>query len=427
MKRIARYFAMLLGCALLNQSASAQQPTSQLYGPTADHPWNQLHATLFIRTAGDGKQYGHDTVDPLLWGQSRYLLEPAVIQRAVSILDQIISQDAEKLMDDPLKRAVLQHDLWTVFDWCAAGDNARNAATKDLQARLGKAIKTLALKPDQIAKLPDTYAAAVASKEFAEAFDPNHSDAAFLPADLLLKSGSWISLGTGTAPAAPTYTAAHGGRSVFTVLIKLPGGRVASNAYVQRLNAHTTPYARTTVTTADGTARSEVVLNPNLPALPAGTQFAVIRQMVLIDANGTARVSPITEEVRFRVSQPAQIFQSFALRREKLFKNQAGGFRASAKEDRDFVQSSFDPAASDPLDSPQPMTQNVLENCASCHKVSGLGSFLSFNRPYTPATPRPLVLSDRSDWEGMGRWTITSMTYESPQWLALKRLWIAEK
>jgi hypothetical protein len=35
------------------------------------------------------------------------------------LLDELLHTDAENLIRDPVKRALLQRDLWAVFDWSA--------------------------------------------------------------------------------------------------------------------------------------------------------------------------------------------------------------------------------------------------------------------------------------------------------------------
>ncbi|SVD06914.1 uncharacterized protein METZ01_LOCUS359768, partial [marine metagenome] len=88
-----------------------------IFHPDADHLWNQLHAALFVRVDQAGQQYGHDAVDPLLWpGTSGFLLQGKSHTQAIRLLDQFIGKEGAKLIKDPVKRAVMQHDLWAVFD-----------------------------------------------------------------------------------------------------------------------------------------------------------------------------------------------------------------------------------------------------------------------------------------------------------------------
>lgn len=97
-------------------------PAPTIFGPDPNHLWNRTYACVFIRQTAEGRQYGADTLDPLLWWQTRYLLSGQSHRRALRCLDEFLRAHAEHLVADPLKHAILQHDLWAVFDWAAAGE-----------------------------------------------------------------------------------------------------------------------------------------------------------------------------------------------------------------------------------------------------------------------------------------------------------------
>src|SRR5688500_3728379 len=61
---------------------TASPAAGRLYHPDPRHLWNRLHDGLFLRVGPDGKTYGHDRLEPLLWSGSRHLLEPASGERA---------------------------------------------------------------------------------------------------------------------------------------------------------------------------------------------------------------------------------------------------------------------------------------------------------------------------------------------------------
>ena len=82
------------------------------------------------------------------------------------LFDEFVDRDGHALIRDPLKRALLQHDLWFVFDWLAQDDHHGRRA---LRSRVAKAIRQLALTKLQIEQLPDTYLQAIESKTFATA------------------------------------------------------------------------------------------------------------------------------------------------------------------------------------------------------------------------------------------------------------------
>src|SRR6185295_7128064 len=64
---------------------------SGLYDPRPDHIWNRLYRRFYIRTAGDGKEFGNDTLDPLLWATTKYLITGPSHQQAVTLLDEFLS------------------------------------------------------------------------------------------------------------------------------------------------------------------------------------------------------------------------------------------------------------------------------------------------------------------------------------------------
>ena len=102
---------------LLAQATICLAGATGSYDLDPEHPWNRLHAELLVRTFPSGNTYGHDLLDPLLWADA--LLDETPFPRKLAVLDAFITDDAEKLIDEPNARAVLQHDLWSVYDWLA--------------------------------------------------------------------------------------------------------------------------------------------------------------------------------------------------------------------------------------------------------------------------------------------------------------------
>ena len=90
---------------------------TSLFHSDSNHLWNKLHEALFVRVDKDGREYGRDAVDPLLWpGTSKFLLQGKSHEKVLALLDEFITKGGDKLIKDPLRRAVMQHDLWAVFD-----------------------------------------------------------------------------------------------------------------------------------------------------------------------------------------------------------------------------------------------------------------------------------------------------------------------
>jgi hypothetical protein len=223
-------------------------------------------------------------------------------REAIACLDNFLSSHAERAVQDPLKRAILQHDLWAVFDWVVTQsfdwNGRRDWPTQDkqeLETRLAKAIRRLALTPEEVRGLPDTYAAAVAARQFAADHDPHAPQGSFLPADLFRAGGPWVCLSAYSEQ--PTAASHFTGRSRFLVFLRLPGGRDATLEYLGKLRAsHEPPLL-------PGPNGSPTFLNLNLPQFPAGTRVALVRQAILIDNEGKLVPTELTvRQATIRIS-----------------------------------------------------------------------------------------------------------------------------
>ena len=225
--------------------ASIKATTSEtwtLYDPDPNHVWNRLYRNFYRREGRDGSEYGYNELDPLLWWSTKYLLKTPAYQQGITVLDEFLSAHGEKMIADPLKRAILQRDLWAIFDWTTVLLN--NSKEKlDLQIRLAQVIKRLTLSPDQIAALPDTYNQATSSRAFAVGYDPNNRERPFLPPDLFDRKGPWVQLSArGGRPVALAHVDFVSGRSVFLVFMRLPEGREATLKYLKTLSDFPKPW-----------------------------------------------------------------------------------------------------------------------------------------------------------------------------------------
>jgi hypothetical protein len=346
----------------------AHAPTSAsagLYAADPSHLWNRVHRQLFVRVADDGREYGFDEVDPLLWRETKFLLTDSSHSAAIRVLDEFLETDGEKLITDPLRRAVFQHDLWAVFDWAAASREGEPAARTALLIRLARIIRRVALTTEEVAQLPDTYAAAVASGAFAARFDPADPDRAFLPADLLGQGGDWVAIG-GNGPVAIQH--AHElSRSAFGISWRVPGGAGRTRRYLRRLWDVAMPFVPSDFNTTD---EQRVMLNPDLPPIPPGTQLTLVRTLLLIDKSGVVRPSPIVASVQLQTFAPdGKRFAEAVMRRQDLFAGRRGGLTAVRPGDRGFL--TFSSKGIDPFEreSGRRMGQPAesLRMCRSCH------------------------------------------------------------
>jgi hypothetical protein len=426
-----------------------------IYDPDPEHLWNRLHRALWVRVGPDGKSYGHDRLDPLLWKDTKYLIEGKPHERSIAVLDEFLAKEGEKLIENPLKRAILQRDLWTVFDWAAepgtngAKADSRRAATprRALQRRLARTIRRLALTADQIKALPDNYAAAVATHAFAEKHDPDHPERSFLPLDVFQKDGPWVEveIDNGSAVTASRHVHDFGARSAFRVFLRLPEGRKAAIAYFEKLRDFPRPWVN-----ADKPDRDEdkLTLNTELPHFPVGTQTALIRQMLLVDKDGRIATTRVTESVQIRVYRAIPRLMPERTRRSRtygeqdvyeilrsrglLFAQKHGGLRPPGLADKDFrtqlMVHSFDPFELPPDDAPfeRRMSQTNL-TCIGCHDQAGIYSVQSYVRSVSRARGQyylpVLQENENADWQGELTGWLKRREYS---WGLLQGLWEAQ-
>lgn len=240
---------LFAGCspAVADPPTKADQITH--YDQDPAHLWNRLHALLLTRPDGDGQMVGRDTLDPVVFPTTKRLLEGPTHAEAVKLLDEFLA-GGHQLVRDPVKRAVMQRDLWAVFDWAAYPfgnfyNGQIETRTGPLQERLAQAIRKLALSKAEAEALPDTYALAVKSKAFPVGFDPAKPNDPFLAPDLFDPAGPWVCV-TGprdlSAPVASEHARVFAGRSAFLVFIRLPMGRKATLGYLDKLNTFPKPW-----------------------------------------------------------------------------------------------------------------------------------------------------------------------------------------
>jgi hypothetical protein len=380
------------------------EPSTTLYDSNPSHPWNRLYAALLIREDRHGRQLGADSLDPLLWTESEYLLAKPSHERALGALNEFLQTHAETLIHDPLKRALMQRDLWAVFDWLVQQDSASErppytAEKQELQTRLAEVLRRIALSPKELEALPYNYAQATASGAFAKEYDPAHRDVPFLPPDLFDPHGAWVCIKPSPesdSGVAKMHIFNFSGRSGFFVFVRLPEGRKATMDYFQALWNFPQPWVH-----GPNIAADQSIENPDLPSFPVGTKVALVRRMTLFDNQGNLTASSITESVQLRVyraitttqernfgnGDPATViknsgqdFFEFKLSRPLLFSGKSG-LRAVAPEEREF--SVFQTKGDDPIEeiqgSPGPGDKPLpeLQTCAWCHSGGGVRSLNS--------------------------------------------------
>jgi hypothetical protein len=398
-RRAMVFFLAAIWMAILCLLPAHAAGPGELYDADPNHLWNRLHRALFVRTDAERTEYGWDQLDPLLWARSTHLLEGPSHEKAIQVLDEFLSRHGETMVSDPLKRALLQRDLWAVFDWTA---NRFSKASTDLKLRLATVIRRLALTKEQIQNLPDNYSEAVASRKFAMDYNQTNPAVPFLPGGLFSTNGPWVSVGLGFEQTiAPAHVSRFGGRSAFLVFMRTPNGREEARTYLKKFRDFPQPYLfQTNQFTTSGSeeifTNIDVVLKPNLPQFPSGTTVALVRQMILVDLNGDLVPTHLTESVQIRryndvnpkprpSGMPApesQTFVEFLLSRRDLFAGVAGGLRAVAPDEREFRQ--FMDMGFDPFDEAErqhkPLSFHRAMDCMDCHGGFGVYSVHSFTQ-----------------------------------------------
>ncbi len=319
-----------------------------------------------------------------------------------------------------------------------------------LEAALDKAIRRLALPAQQIIKLPDNYAVAVASKRFADHFNPNNPDAPYLPPHLFDEDGPWVCLGLPQGPTAPLHLRDDGTNpftnSVFIVFLKLPGGRAPTLDFLTKLGVLDTLLLPNT---HERTRRTvPFIPHPEFPVCPKGTEVAIVRRALLLDDKLRIAASTLTESVQIRVvdtdaairaddtlqnaddcrsSVRRHLSFESQFRRAELFAGVADGLRDVSHE-RDF-KTGFNSHQWDEFERTPPNGQKFPErsqpfktnrdSCIVCHKLPGSLSFNSvpgfaFGRLFQPEDgdlrPGPTTVAEVEEnvlkWrEGRLAWT----------------------
>jgi hypothetical protein len=337
-------------------------PGVAVYDPKPTHLWNRLHEALAVRPDGKGPSYPGE-LDPFLGRRRPDDATGARYKRALPVLDEFIAERGDRLITDPRKRALLQCDLWVLFDTVAPSRYLAAPSERDgeleLARRAARILPQLALTADQIKALPDTYAEAVAAKEFPDGFDVGRLWAA---------DGPWVLLGSAErTPVARSHVEFFGGRSAFFVFLRLPGGREQTRKYVAELRP-----------------------DRNAPKLPQGSLTALVRQMQLIDDHGRINLTPVVEAVQIRGRGEFE----FQLDR-KAFLAGKPSLRALGPEDRERSYLSF---LGHNAGDGRP---KVLETCFHCHHEA-VAALNSYGRPFPPAQSiRPQLLASSRDEEAL--------------------------
>jgi hypothetical protein len=333
-------------------------PVQTLFDPDPAHPWNRLHRLFYVREMAQGRTYVHDGPDAPFGRHGPFLVEGASHQQALATLDAFLKARDDERVKDPVKRALLQRDLWYVFDRLAEDPyfgetDPREDHQPERRAvlkRLAQVLRRLELPAAQLRALPDNYARALRRGAFPTAFDPQRPAQPFLPADLRLDGkGAWVPItGHDHGLAAPRHAQFVENKALFLPFLRLPGGRKQTEEYLAGMPA---TYDR------------------GFASLPEGSQVALVRRMLLMDDQGELQLTPVTESVQFRTfpkGKEQHVFE-FTLDRAGLLA--ADGLRPLGRDEAGYFGFATDFNQMDPLIYTTPRAPQVfLARCDGCHR-----------------------------------------------------------
>lgn len=278
---------------------------------------NRLFAAFYIRTSDIPAKRGGtpvrrieggDMIDFLAWPGSAYWSDPATCQRLSAVLDECLQDPSRIRLADPLRRAMLQRDLWAAFDFYSSRNIARDGDRPTRQRRdeicrkLATVIRGLTLTAAEIKSLPDTYALAVKSGRFAaeHRFDPATD---YLPPRLLTAPDEWQEIDF-FQPSnihediqdrfVTLHTRNYLARSYFRIFYRFPGGRAALVEYLKYVEAEGIDWKM-------GAQSGFLLVRDGTRQMPVGMEVALVQFLITLDDQLRPTPTPIVESIRLRV------------------------------------------------------------------------------------------------------------------------------
>lgn len=287
-----------------------------LFDADRQHLWNRLFAAITVRPSRlpsvrggppVARIEGGDRIEFFGWGGTTYWDEAAHLAQLDRLLDEFLANEGDKLSTDPMKRVLLQHDLWTLFDFlmdrhiARHGDLETRSRRNELCRKLARAIQVLALPAEILAGLPDNYTLAVQSGRFADShdFDPKRD---YLPPHILSDADEWQELDFYQAQRSEDverryvflHMRAFQGRSYFRVFCRFPKGRPQLETYLLDLDKRGIDWRASA-------QHGSIMLTPGAPELPAGTEVALVQFLIALDPKGQLVPTRLVESVRLLI------------------------------------------------------------------------------------------------------------------------------
>lgn len=301
-------------------SLRASEPLP-LFDVDPQHLWNRLFAAATIRgsrlpSVKDGpvvpRIEGGDRVEFFGWGGTTDWDDAARLEQLAGLLAEFRNGRGENLSSDPLRRVLLQHDLWTLFDFLMTRHIDRRGGVEvrrqrfEVCGRLAEAIQALAVPAEALAELPDNYQHAVASGRFAATHDFEVARD-YLPAGLLAGNDEWQEIDFFQARRSEDverryvflHMRAFQGRSYFRVFCRFPKGRAQLEEYLRQLDA--------AVDWRASAQHGSIFLTENAPELPAGTEVALVQFLIALDPRLQLVPTRLVESVRLLIFKTGEV------------------------------------------------------------------------------------------------------------------------
>lgn len=370
-----------------------------LYDPDPQSPANRLFAGFYIRTSDIPTKRGGtpvhrieggDVIDFQAWPGSDYWSDPETCQRLTALLEECQADPGRFRPADPLKRAILQRDLWAAFDYYLGrnivrhGDKATRHRREELCRKLAQVLQQLTLTPSEIAALPDNYAAAIQSGRFAAAhnFDPAVD---FLPHGLLTDPHEWQEIDF-FQPKDVTndirerfvtlHTRNYLARSYYRIFYRFPGGRPAVESYLKTFDEKGIDWKHSA---QHGSAK----ISKDAPPLPVETEVALVQFLITLDDQLNPTPTPIVESIQMRTfrnvdgkSEPptstgvGMNMYEYTMKRRLLFDGLKYGGLERTPDDHPIYRVIFlGPKAQDWGENGRSFT--LMQDCRRCHTGAG--------------------------------------------------------
>ncbi|MCA9024798.1 MAG: hypothetical protein KDA86_06260 [Planctomycetaceae bacterium] len=371
-----------------------------LYDANPEHLWNRLYAAFYIRPRtvppkGDEplavRYEGGDVIEFLAWGSTDYWSSEEVFDRVLPLLDEFLNADGEEMFEDPLKRVVLQHDLWAVYDHLIdqniqrRGDRETRQRRDLLCSKLARCIQSLAISREALARLPDTYTCAIESGEFAAEhnFDASVN---YLPHHLLTDRDEWVEIDfyypNMHEDIMDRFVSLHArsffGRSHYRIFYRFPEGREQVTSYLEDL-------AREGLDWKFSAQFGFAKLKESVPEIPVGTEVLLMQMMVSLDDQMRPVPTRLVESVQFRVFRNLDggvepetntgvgiNILDYRLKRHLLFDNLRSGGLEREPEEQPQYRVAIDGSKWGAPDWGYDDKKVLFQQCADCHMSRSL-------------------------------------------------------